>query len=210
MSIGPETNPGSAIDCDAATFRKLKRAVLMGGSVPGRAESVHRGRSLVRYASIPRRSNSRSLSEPKSSKPEHLWRMRCSCFTHCGRTALFKLLHCSTPSFVGYATHPELCSTQPMRLRVDEGYTPVESGAPKTQVCLRSSSDQFLEFFMPRILAPPKVGNALVAKAKRMACLTQVLKVVCRGDLGDNSVCALSGTMAICSLSHLTVCVWFE
>jgi purine nucleosidase len=58
---------------------------------------------------------------------------------------------------VAYATHPELCPTEPMRLRVDDqGYTRVESGPPNAQVCLRSSSDQFLEFFMPRILAPLK------------------------------------------------------
>jgi len=33
IAIGPETNLGAAIDRDAATFRKLKRVVLMGGSV---------------------------------------------------------------------------------------------------------------------------------------------------------------------------------
>jgi len=33
IAIGPETNLGAAIERDAATFRKLKRVVLMGGSV---------------------------------------------------------------------------------------------------------------------------------------------------------------------------------
>jgi purine nucleosidase len=33
IAIGPETNIGLAIDRDMATFRKLKRVVLMGGSV---------------------------------------------------------------------------------------------------------------------------------------------------------------------------------
>jgi inosine-uridine nucleoside N-ribohydrolase len=56
---------------------------------------------------------------------------------------------------VAYASHPELCPTEPMRLRVDDqGYTRVEAGVPNAQVCLRSSSDQFLEFFVPRIVAP--------------------------------------------------------
>ena len=55
---------------------------------------------------------------------------------------------------VAYAMHPELCPAQPMRLRVDEqGYTRVEAGPPNAQVCLHSSSDQFLEFFVPRIVA---------------------------------------------------------
>ena len=40
-----------------------------------------------------------------------------------------------------------------MRLHVDEkGYTRVEGGTPNAQVCLKSNSDQYLEFFMPRIL----------------------------------------------------------
>src|SRR5215469_13362759 len=33
IAIGPETNLGAAIDRDAATFRRLERVVLMGGSV---------------------------------------------------------------------------------------------------------------------------------------------------------------------------------
>jgi len=37
----------------------------------------------------------------------------------------------------------QLCSTQPMRLRVDDqANTRVETGTPNAQVCLRSSSDQ--------------------------------------------------------------------
>jgi inosine-uridine nucleoside N-ribohydrolase len=56
---------------------------------------------------------------------------------------------------VAFAMHPELCPAQPMKLRVDEqAYTRVEQGAPNAQVCLHSSTDQFLEFFMPRIVAP--------------------------------------------------------
>ncbi len=42
IAIGPETNLGAAIDRDAATFRKLKRIVLMGGS-------VYRGYSQFNY-----------------------------------------------------------------------------------------------------------------------------------------------------------------
>jgi inosine-uridine nucleoside N-ribohydrolase len=54
---------------------------------------------------------------------------------------------------VAYAIKPELCPTKPMRLRIDsEGSTRVEEGAANAQVCLRSNSDQFFEFYMPRIL----------------------------------------------------------
>jgi purine nucleosidase len=180
MAIGPETNLGAAIDRDAATFRKLKRIVLMGGS-------VYRGYSQFNYG--------------KTRGPDPEWNILCDIqaaqkvfssgvplyvmpldssqikLQELERAEIFKagtpltdallVLYTQwsrgttqTPTLfdavvVAYASHPELCPTEPMRLRVDDqGYTRVESGAPNAQVCLRSSSDQFLEFFMPRIMAP--------------------------------------------------------
>jgi len=180
IAIGPETNLGAAIDRDAATFRKLKRIVLMGGS-------VYRGYSQFNYG--------------KTHGPDPEWNIICDIqaaqkvFTsgvplyvmpldstqiklqELERAQIFKagtpltdallVLYTQwsrgapqTPTLfdavvVAYAGHPELCPTEPMRLRVDDqGYTRVEAGAPNAQVCLRSSSDQFLEFFMPRIVAP--------------------------------------------------------
>jgi inosine-uridine nucleoside N-ribohydrolase len=183
ISIGPETNLGAAIERDAATFRKLKRVVLMGGS-------VYRGYSQSNYG--------------KTHGPDPEWNIICDIqaaqkvFTsgvplyvmpldstqiklqELERAEMFKsgtaltdallVLYTQwargatqTPTLfdavaVAYAMHPELCPAQPMRLRVDEqGYTRVEAGPPNAQVCLHSSSDQFLEFFMPRIVAPDVV-----------------------------------------------------
>jgi inosine-uridine nucleoside N-ribohydrolase len=180
LAIGPETNLGAAIGRDAATFRKLKRIVLMGGS-------VYRGYSQFNYG--------------KTHGPDPEWNIICDIqaaqkvfssgvplyimpldstqikLQELERAEIFKagtaltdallVLYTQwargttqTPTLfdavvVAYASHPELCPTEPMRLRVDDqGYTRVEAGAPNAQVCLRSSSDQFLEFFMPRILAP--------------------------------------------------------
>jgi len=180
IAIGPETNLGAAIDRDAATFRKLKRIVLMGGS-------VYRGYSQFNYG--------------KTHGPDPEWNILCDIqaakkvfssgiplyvmpldstqikLQELERAEIFKagtpltdallVLYTQwshgapqTPTLfdavvVAYASQPELCATEPMRLRVDDqGYTRVESGAPNAQVCLRSSSDQFLEFFMPRIVAP--------------------------------------------------------
>ena len=180
IAIGPETNLGAAIDRDAATFRKLKRIVLMGGS-------IYRGYSQFNYG--------------KTHGPDPEWNILCDIqaaqkvfssgvplyvmpldstqikLQELERAEIFKagtpltdallVLYTQwahgktqTPTLfdavvVAYASHPELCPTEPMRLRVDEqGYTRVEAGAPNAQVCLRSSSDQFLEFFMPRIVAP--------------------------------------------------------
>jgi purine nucleosidase len=180
LAIGPETNLGAAIDRDAATFRKLKRIVLMGGS-------VYRGYSQFNYG--------------KTHGPDPEWNIICDVqaaqkvfnsgvplyvmpldstqikLQELERAEIFKagtaltdallVLYTQwsrgapqTPTLfdavvVAYASHPELCPTEPMRLRVDDqGYTRVETGAPNAQVCLRSSSDQFLEFFMPRIVVP--------------------------------------------------------
>jgi len=45
----------------------------------------------------------------------------------------------------------------------------VETGTPNAQVCLRSSSDQFLEFFMPRIVTPGLVGGTNGTPARALA-----------------------------------------
>ncbi len=186
IAIGPETNLGAAIDRDAATFRKLKRVVLMGGS-------VYRGYGQFNYG--------------KTHGPDPEWNILCDIqaaqkvfgsgvplyvmpldstqikLQELERAEIFKagtpltdallVLYTQwargtsqTPTLfdavaVAYAIHPELCPATPMRLRVDDqAYTRVEEGAPNAQACLRSSSDQFLEFFMPRIVAPGLVGGA--------------------------------------------------
>jgi purine nucleosidase len=180
VAIGPETNLGAAIDRDGSTFRRLKRVVLMGGS-------VYRGYSPFNYG--------------KTHGPDPEWNILCDIqaaqkvfgsgvplyvmpldstqikLQELERAEMFKagtpltdallVLYTQwsqgtskTPTLfdvvaVAYAMHPELCPAQPMRLRVDEqAYTRVEAGTPNAQVCLHSSSDQFLEFFMPRIVAP--------------------------------------------------------
>ena len=186
IAIGPETNLGAAIDRDAATFRKLKRIVLMGGS-------VYRGYSQFNYG--------------KTHGPDPEWNILCDVqaaqkvFTsgvplyvmpldstqiklqELERAEIFKactpltdallVLYeqwshgaVQTPTLfdavaVAYAMHPELCPAQPMRLRVDDqAYTRVESGPANAQVCLRSNSDQFLEFFVPRIVSSGVMAGA--------------------------------------------------
>ncbi len=202
IAIGPETNLGAAIDRDAATFRKLKRVVLMGGS-------VYRGYGQFNYG--------------KTHGPDPEWNILCDIqaaqkvfgsgvplyvmpldstqikLQELERAEIFKaatpltdallVLYAQwskgatqTPTLfdavaVAYAIHPELCPAQPMRLRVDDqAYTRVETGTPNAQVCLRSSSDQFLEFFMPRIVTPGLIGGtnviptrALVSSADKRA-----------------------------------------
>ncbi len=180
IAIGPETNLGAAIDRDAATFRKLKRIVLMGGS-------IYRGYEGFSYPTA-------------APNPQSEWNILCDVaaankvFTsgvplyvmpldstqirlqELERARIFSrgtpltdaltvltqqwstTTNSPTPTLfdvvaVAYAIQPELCPTKPMRLRIDsEGNTRVEEGAANAQVCLRSDSDQFFEFYMPRIL----------------------------------------------------------
>ena len=180
IAIGPETNLGAAIERDAETFKKLKRVVLMGGS-------VYRGYDGFAYPT----------AEPK---PQPEWNILCDVeaarkvfasgvplyvmpldstqiklqelerarlFAHgSGLTdALTVLYHQwaydtkqETPTMfdavaVGYAIRPELCPMKAMRLGITEdGSTRVEEGAANAQVCLKSDSDAFLEFYMGRVV----------------------------------------------------------
>jgi purine nucleosidase len=180
IAIGPETNLGAAIDKDGETFRKLKRVVLMGGS-------VYRGYDGFAYPTV------LSKAQPEwnilcdveaarkvfaSGVPLYVMPLdstqiklqeleRARLFAHgSGLTdALTVLYHQwtygtrqETPTMfdavaVGYAIRPELCPMKAMRLRIaDDGSTNVEEGAANVQVCLKSDSDAFLGFYMGRVL----------------------------------------------------------
>jgi purine nucleosidase len=187
IAIGPETNLGAAIERDPETFRKLKRIVLMGGS-------VYRGYDGFAYATskpqpqpewnilcdIPAAQKVFASGVPLYVMPldstqiklQELERARLFSSGTAITDALTVLYHQwswytnqTTPTLydpvaVAYAIKPELCPTTPLRLRVDEqGSTKVETGTPNAQVCLRSDSDQFLAFYMARIVAPVRAGG---------------------------------------------------
>lgn len=179
IAIGPETNLGEAIDRDPETFHKLKRVVLMGGS-------IYRGYDGFAYpmskpqpewnilCDIPAAQKVFTFGVPLYVMPldstqinlQELERARIFSSGTAITDALTVLYHqwsygnhitptLFDPVAVAYAIRPELCPTTPLRLRVDEqGSTKIETGAPNAQVCLRSDSNQFLEFYIPRITAP--------------------------------------------------------
>lgn len=179
VAIGPETNLGAAIDKDRDTFRKLKRVVLMGGS-------VYRGYDGFPYPM-------------ETPKPMPEWNILCDVaaaqkvFTsgvplyvmpldstqiklqELERGLLFSrgtpvtdaltiLYHQwayatkqETPTMfdavaMGYAIKPDLCPMKKMRLEVaEDGSTNVAEGEPNANVCLESDSDSFLRFYMERV-----------------------------------------------------------
>ena len=179
IAIGPEGNLAAAIQRDAATFRKVKRVVLMGGSVdrgydgangerrPPDAEwninrDPHAAQALL-AAGVP------VFMMPLDSTQIHLVaaeRERIFAFGSPLTDQLTLLYHqwmagtdnhSPTPTLfdpvaVTYAMHPELCPAKPLRIEVDDkGFTRPVDGKPNAQVCLQSDEKGFLRLLLSRI-----------------------------------------------------------
>jgi purine nucleosidase len=179
ISIAPFSNVGALIDEDPATFRKLKRVVIMGGSIrrgygdlgylPNRGPSaeynIHMNIPAARklFASgvplyvMPLDSTQLKLDET----------MRDTLFSQgTPSTDALALLYQQwtaatlnpTPTLfdamaVAEVLDSSLCPTQPMRIRIDDqGYTRVEAGPANANVCLHSDADRFFHFYIPVLL----------------------------------------------------------
>jgi inosine-uridine nucleoside N-ribohydrolase len=180
IAIGPLFNEQAAIARDAATFRKLKRVVIMGGS-------VYRGYDGgVAGAAVPPPSpewnircdpaGARALLAsgvpvfvmPLDSTQIHLTPGELGAILAHGSALsdqLTLLYHQWTgadawrmptlfdPVAASYAIRPELCPMKPMRLEVDDqGFTKPGPGEPNAQVCLKADEQGFREFLLKRIL----------------------------------------------------------
>ena len=179
IAIGPLFNIQATIERDPATFRKLKRVVMMGGSIyrgydgrngerrPADAEwNINRdpaGARALLAAGVP------VFMMPLDSTQIHLEaKDREAIFSHGSPlTDQLTLLyhqwmagsegHPITPTLfdpvaVAYAIHPELCPATPMRVEVDDkGFTLPVQGIPNAQVCLKSDESGFLELLLDRI-----------------------------------------------------------
>jgi purine nucleosidase len=181
ISIGPLTNVHAAIEKDPDTFRKLKRAVIMGGSVhrgygpEGTAPQVEWNagrdpaglRALLASGvpvfvlpldstqiSLPQADQDRmfSFGSPVTDQLTLLYHQwRALNDWHGTSPTLFD------PVAAAYAFKPELCPMQPMRLNVDDkGMTVSVEGAPNAQVCLKSDEKGFLDLLVSRIAAAGK------------------------------------------------------
>jgi len=173
IAIGPLMNIGGAIDKDAATFRKLKRVVLMGGSVkrgygdpyapprPPDAEwnivnDIPSAQKLfasgVPIAMMPLDSTQLKLDEVKRAFLFSLGTPVTDALT-----LLYHQWGQQTPTLfdpmtVAYVLKPDLCPVQPMHIRVDEkGFTRAEAGEPNAQVCLESDPEKFFQFYLARV-----------------------------------------------------------
>lgn len=174
IAIGPLMNVGAAIDKDAATFRKLKRVVLMGGS-------IRRGYGDLGYTpAVPPMPEWNILNDVASAQklfaagvplfvmPLDSTQLKLDevkrAFLFSQGTAvtdqlaiLYHLWGQETPTLfdpmtVVFVVRPDLCRVQGMHIRVDEkGFTREEPGAVNAQVCLDSNSDEFFKFYLKRV-----------------------------------------------------------
>jgi purine nucleosidase len=175
IAIAPLSNIGAMIDRDPGTFRKLKRVVLMGGS-------IHRGYGDLGYepnkgpepewnikmdvASARKLFNSGvpvfvmplDATQLKLDEVKRQILLRHGSRLTDQLAILYQQWDSLTPTLydamaVAYAVDPSLCATTPMHLRIDDrGMTIPADGAPNAQVCLNSSSDDFFAFYLHRLL----------------------------------------------------------
>jgi len=182
VAIGPLINVGALIDKDSQTFLKLKRVVLMGGSVhcgysevgicPGpppvpewnilndipAAEKLFR--SGVPLYVMPLDSTQLKFNESMRS---YLFRQGTPLTD--ALTLLYHEWNQQTPTLfdpmtVAYILNPQICPTEPMRITIDEkGFTRPESGSPNSEVCLRSNSDAFFHLLLSRLVGAGPDGQ---------------------------------------------------
>jgi purine nucleosidase len=184
IAIGPLFNVQAAIEKDPATFKKLKRVIIMGGSIDrgyDSATDTHRapdaewniardpaGLRALLSVGVP------VFMMPLDSTQIHLLtpqRERIFAFGSPLTDQLTLLYHqwiagtgdhppaptLFDPVAVTYAIRPDLCPATPMHVEVDErGFTRRGEGAPNAQVCLVSDQEGFLELLTSRLKEPMK------------------------------------------------------
>jgi inosine-uridine nucleoside N-ribohydrolase len=174
VAIGPLMNVGAAIDKDAATFRKLKRVVIMGGSVrrgygelgytapvPPMPEwnilnDVASARKLF-AAGVPLFVMPLDSTQLKMDEVKRAFLFSQGTAVTDQLTVLYHLWGLETPTLfdpmtIAFVLRPELCPVQGLHIRVDEeGFTREEPGTVNAQVCLNSNSEDFFNFYLKRV-----------------------------------------------------------
>jgi inosine-uridine nucleoside N-ribohydrolase len=174
IAIGPQTNLGAAIDKDPATFRRLKRIVMMGGSIYRGYNGDSPQAEWNILCDIPAAQKVFSSGVPLYVMPLDATILKLD---EAKRKALFDYGSPLTaqlkelyqewgqptptlfdPMAVSYAAKPELCPTTALHITVDDkGFTRPGPGAPNAQACLKSDPDAFFQFLLGRLMSAAPV-----------------------------------------------------
>jgi inosine-uridine nucleoside N-ribohydrolase len=186
IGIAPETNLGAALARDPATFKKLKRIVIMGGSVrqgygdlgytPDHGPDAEYNIAMdvpaaqaVFNSGVPLYVMPLDSTQLKMDEVKRQVLFTASTNLTDAITLLYeqwsRTTNQATPTMfdavaVAYAIDPEQCPAAPMRLEVDaKGFTREVSGTQNAFVCMKSDSDKFFEFYMPRLMEQKLAGS---------------------------------------------------
>ncbi len=179
ICIGPLFNVQAAIARDPADFHKLRRVVMMGGSIyrgyDGPKTGAHRppdaewnircdpaGAKALLASGVPVFMMPLDSTQIRFGEPE-LGRVLAhgSALTN-QLSLLYQEWSSATrrltpvlydPVTVAYTLRPKLCPVTPMRLAVDsKGFTRPVAGAPNVQVCLHSDEKRIKRLWLDRII----------------------------------------------------------
>ncbi len=186
LAIGPLTNIGAAIDRDPVTFRKLRRVVMMGGS-------IHRGYGDLGYTTPhgPDAEYNIAMAPAAAQKLFHsgvpIFMMPLDAtqlkFDETKRALLTTLSTPMTDSLqlltgewqrstgqsaptmfdavaAAYAVDAATCPVTPLHIEVDDkGFTRATAGTPNVNACLEPKEDAFFKLLLPRLLDQKLAGK---------------------------------------------------
>lgn len=193
IAIAPLTNVGAAIDRDPTGFRKLKRVVLMGGSVlrgydadgaPGAATKPSAEYNIAMDPGAATKlfgSGTPIFMMPLDSTQIAFGSKQSMEFTKISTplTDSIQVLaaewsqvtHRTAPTLfdpvaIAFAVDAATCPTTPEHIEVDDkGYTRESDGPPNAQACLAARPEAFYSLVMPRLLQQRMAGSeACVAR----------------------------------------------
>ena len=177
IAIGPQMNVGALIDKDPATFLKLKRVVMMGGSIEcgygdlwfctahgpdaewNIINDIPSAKKLF-LSGVPLYVMPLDSTQLKLDEVKRAFLFKQGTPLADALTLLYHEWGQQTPTLfdpvtVAYILNPKICPVQPMHIRVDDkGFTRREPGAPNAQVCMHSDADAFFRLQIGRLAAP--------------------------------------------------------
>ena len=175
VAIGPLVNVGALIDKDPDSFHKLRRVVMMGGSIeraygdlgyfkPHGPEPEWNIKNDVPSAQKLFASGVPIYMMPLDSTQLKLDEVKREMLFQAGTPltdALTLLYHewgqptptLYDPMTITYIVNPKYCPMRAMHIRVDdEGFTRAEPGVPNANLCTESDSEAFFHFYIPRVV----------------------------------------------------------